>query len=125
LVRVSDLSADFRHNDGLLLGAIVMLLHFRRVLLAMAIASAWISPGRAEPSDHDAIRGAVKRGEMLPLAELIGIVRAKLPGQITGVEAERVHGRWVYEFHIVDDGGHLFAVHVDPRSGDISPDRDD
>jgi uncharacterized membrane protein YkoI len=125
LVRVSDLSADFRHNGGLLLGAMVMLLHFRRVLLAMAIASAWISPGRAEPSDHDAIWGAVKRGEMLPLAELIGIVRAKLPGQITGVEAERVHGRWVYEFHIVDDGGHLFAVHVDPRSGDISPDRDD
>lgn len=107
-----------------LLGAIVMLLHFRSVLLAIAMASAWISPGRAEPSDHDAIWGAVKRGEMLPLAELIGIVRAKLPGQITGVEVERVHGRWVYEFHIVDDGGHLFAVHVDPRSGDISRDRD-
>ena len=91
----------------------------------MAMASAWIGPGRAEPGDHDAIWDSVKRGEMLPLAELIGIVRAKLPGQITGVEAERVRGRWVYEFHIVDDGGHLFAVHVDPRSGDISPDRDD
>ena len=94
-------------------------------MLAAAVAMASISHGRAEPSDHDAIWGAVKRGEMLPLAELIGIVRAKLPGQITGVEVEHLRSGWVYEFHIVDDRGHLFAVHVDPRSGDISPDRDD
>ena len=108
-----------------MLGSIVMLVHLRKVLLAVAMATASISHGRAEPGDHDAIWSAVKRGEMLPLANLIGIVRNKLPGQITGIEVERAHGRWVYEFHIVDDRGHLFAVHVDPRSGEISPDRDD
>ena len=110
---------------GFLRGSLAMSLRLRTVLLAVAVAMASIGDGRAEPSDHDAIWGAVKRGEVLPLAELIGIVRDKLPGQITGVEVERAHGRWVYEFHIVDDRGHLFAVHVDPRSGDISPNRDD
>jgi uncharacterized membrane protein YkoI len=99
--------------------------HLKKVWFAVALSMVSISDGRAEPGDHDAIWSAVKRGEMLPLSDLIGIVRSKLPGQITGVEVERAHGRWVYEFHIVDDRGHLFAVHVDPRSGDISPDRDD
>jgi uncharacterized membrane protein YkoI len=101
-----------------------MLLHFRTVLLAAVVAMASISDGSAEPSDHDAIWGAVKRGEMIPLADLIGMVRDRLPGEITGVEVERARGRWVYEFHIVDDKGHLFSVHVDPRSGDISRDRE-
>jgi uncharacterized membrane protein YkoI len=101
-----------------------MLLHFRKLLLAVTVAMASIGNGSAEPSDHDAIWGAVKRGEMIPLADLIRMVRDKLPGEITGVEVERAHGRWVYEFRIVDNRGHMFAVHVDARNGDISRDTD-
>jgi uncharacterized membrane protein YkoI len=102
-----------------------MALYFRTILLAAAFAMAPVSHGRAEPGDHDKVWSAVKRGEMLPLAELIEIVHQKLPGEIMGVNAEHVGGSWVYEFHIVDDKGHLIEVHVNPRSGEISPDQDD
>ncbi|MCG6207227.1 peptidase [Rhodopseudomonas sp. HC1] len=69
--------------------------------------------------DHDDARLAVQRGEIRPLAELLTIVRDKLPGEITGVEIERHHGEWLYEFIVVDKRGRLFEVHVDPQSGAI------
>lgn len=93
---------------------------FRMLLLAAAVVVAPVGAGRAEPNDQDAIWNAVKRGEIRPLADLIGIVRSKLPGEITGVEMERKDGQWIYEFRVVGDKGHLFEVHVDARSGDIS-----
>jgi uncharacterized membrane protein YkoI len=97
-----------------------VLLHFRQLLLAFAITAAAVGNGRAETGDQDALWSAVKRGEIRPLADLIGIVRNRLPGEITGVEIEREHGRWVYEFRVVDTKGRLLDVHVDARSGNIS-----
>lgn len=69
--------------------------------------------------DHDEARLAVERGEIRPLAELLTMVRGKLPGEITGVEIERHHGEWLYEFIVVDKAGRLFEVYVDPNSGVI------
>ncbi|MBI5128200.1 MAG: PepSY domain-containing protein [Rhodopseudomonas palustris] len=69
--------------------------------------------------DHDEARLAVQRGEIRPLAELLTMVRGKLPGEITGVEIERHHGQWLYEFIVVDKNGRLFEVYVDPQSGEI------
>jgi len=69
--------------------------------------------------DHDEARLAVQRGEIRPLAELLTLVRGKLPGEITGVEIERHHGQWLYEFIVVDKNGRLFEVYVDPQSGEI------
>jgi uncharacterized membrane protein YkoI len=97
-----------------------MSLHLRHLLLAFAVALAPAGDGRAETGEQDALWGAVKRGEIRSLADLIGIVREKLPGEITGVEIEREHGRWVYEFHVVDRRGRLLDVHVDAHSGEIS-----
>jgi uncharacterized membrane protein YkoI len=37
------------------------------------------------------------------------------------VELEREHGRWVYEFKIVDAGGRLLEVYVDARTGALLP----
>lgn len=96
-----------------------MLLHIRQLLLAFAVAAATAGVGRAETSDQDALWGAVKRGEIRPLADLIGIVRDRAPGEITGVEIEREHGRWVYEFRVVDKKGRLLDVHLDAHSGEI------
>ncbi|HEY0330395.1 MAG TPA: PepSY domain-containing protein [Rhodopseudomonas sp.] len=69
--------------------------------------------------DHDAVRGAVQRGEIKPLAELLQIVKGKLPGEITGVEIERRHGQWLYEFRVIDSAGRLFEIYVDAQTGDI------
>ncbi|MFT4277873.1 MAG: peptidase [Rhodopseudomonas sp.] len=69
--------------------------------------------------DHDEARRAVERGEIRPLAELLGRVRDKLPGEITGVEIERHHDQWLYEFIVVDKAGRLYEVYVDALSGEI------
>lgn len=69
--------------------------------------------------DHEAARAAVERGEIKPLVELLGQVKDKLPGDIAGVELERHHGVWLYEFRVIDKAGRLFDVHVDAKSGEI------
>ncbi|ABE41621.1 Propeptide, PepSY amd peptidase M4 [Rhodopseudomonas palustris BisB5] len=75
-------------------------------------------------ASHDEVRRAVERGEIRPLAELLTMIRDKLPGEITSVEIERDDGRWIYEFHVVDKRGRLFEVYVDPLSGDIRETRE-
>ncbi|MFZ5738802.1 putative membrane protein YkoI [Rhodopseudomonas thermotolerans] len=69
--------------------------------------------------DHDEARRAVERGEIRPLTELLAMVRDKLPGEITGVEIERHHDRWLYEFIVVDKAGRLYEVYLDALSGEI------
>ena len=73
----------------------------------------------AHGRDHDAVRRAVKAGEIRSLTDILNAIRDKLPGEIVGVEIERKNGRWVYEFRVVDGKGRLFEVHVDARSGEI------
>lgn len=87
--------------------------------LALTIALAPPGAGRADPRDHDAVRLAVARGEIRPLADILAAVREKLPGNIAGVEIERKAGRWLYEFRVVDASGRLFEVYVDAQSAQI------
>jgi uncharacterized membrane protein YkoI len=98
-----------------------MRLRFRTVSLWFALAAMLIlaGEGRADSRDHDAARLAVERGEIRPLVDILAIVRAKIPGQVTGVEIERKARRWVYEFRIVDAKGRLLEVYVDAGTGEI------
>jgi uncharacterized membrane protein YkoI len=90
------------------------------LLVALAAAAGAEAGGSGHATrDQDEIRHAVESGEIRPLADLLAIVRSKLPGEITGVEIERKNGHWVYEFHVVDGKGRLIDVHVDARTGDI------
>jgi uncharacterized membrane protein YkoI len=106
-----------------------MILRFRAAAFGLGAAMALLQagpvladphiPGDQHDHDHDAARRAVQRGEIRPLAELLTIVRDKLPGEITGVELERDRGRWLYEFRVIDKAGRLFEVYVDAENGDI------
>jgi uncharacterized membrane protein YkoI len=109
-----------------------MLLRYRGATIGLAIAASVLTalPSGADPReherrehgdrrDHDEARFAVEHGEIKPLAELLAIVRDKLPGEITGVELERKHEQWLYEFRVIDKAGRLFEVYVDAQSGDI------
>jgi len=91
----------------------------RLALVSLAAALLFAEPVRAERPDHDAVRRAVERHEILSLLAVLDIVRGKLPGEIAGVEIERKDDRWVYEFRVVDGQGRLFEVHVDARTGEI------
>lgn len=108
---------------------------FRPVALAavlgIALAIGPATHGIADPSgdhhhwhdhegdDHDAVRGAVERGEIKPLVQLLELAKDRLPGEIVGVEIERKQGVWLYEFRVIDKSGRLFDVYVDAQSGEI------
>jgi uncharacterized membrane protein YkoI len=74
--------------------------------------------------DHDVARQAVERGEIKPLAEILRIVRDRLPGEIAGVKIERKGGRLMYELRVVGAQGRLLEVHVDAATGEISRSRE-
>lgn len=90
-------------------------------LLAGALLAAVASAAVADDDKHerDAVRRAVEAGEIKSLAEILAAVRGKLPGEVAGVEIEREHGRWLYEFRVVDGKGRLYEVYVDASSGKI------
>ncbi|HRK95470.1 MAG TPA: PepSY domain-containing protein [Rhodospirillales bacterium] len=87
---------------------------------ACAIVALVASPARAgEDHEHENARRAVERGEALPLADILRLVGGELGGEITRVSFEREHGRWVYEFKVVEPGGRLVEVYVDAASGRV------
>jgi uncharacterized membrane protein YkoI len=87
------------------------------VLAAGVFLSA--ASSQADPRDLDAVRRAVERGEIRPLADILAAIRGKLPGEVAGVEIEQKNGRWLYEFRVVGSTGRLFEVYVDGRTGEI------
>lgn len=76
------------------------------------------APVRAD-EDHDRVRGAVERGEVLPLAEILARVHPPLGGEVVGVSVEREDGRWVYEFRVIEPGGRLVEVEVDAATARV------
>ncbi len=89
---------------------------------ALILAAALVAAGGATPAfsrDHDDARRAVEAGEIRPLADILNLVKGKLPGEVVGVKLEREAGTWSYEFRVVDDKGRVFEIHVDARSGEI------
>jgi len=90
------------------------------VLLAAVLPLA--APARGRGDDHerrDAVRRAREAGEVLPLAEILARVRDKVGGDIAGIDIEREHGRWRYEFRVIDRTGRVLEVLVDARTGAI------
>src|SRR6478752_4443462 len=99
LTNVSDPSGGpeqdvLSHNEG------VMPIPRAAKMLIAVLAAASVAAGGAlgDDANPDAVRGAVERGEIKPLAEIIATLRDKLPGEIVGTEIERKKGRWLYEF---------------------------
>jgi uncharacterized membrane protein YkoI len=102
-----------------------MLSRCRFLVLGLGLAA--VLPGGAalaDRADQQEVRLAVERGEIRPLADILGSLRDKLPGEVVGVEVERSKGRWIYELRVVDRGGRLLEVYVDARSGSIEQTRE-
>lgn len=89
---------------------------------ALILAAALVAAGSGAPAfarDHDDARRAVEAGEIRPYADILHVVKGKLPGDVVGVKLEREAGAWMYELRVVDDKGRLFEVHVDAKSGEV------
>ena len=94
-------------------------LHRLRALILAAALLVASSGAPAFARDHDEARRAVEASEIRPYADILSVVKGKLPGEIVGVKLEREAGAWMYELRVIDDKGRLFEVHVDAKSGKV------
>ena len=73
-----------------------------------------------EMKDAEALKQAVKQGEIHSLPDILAAAREKLPaGQVVGAEIEQKKGRWVYEFEVVGNDGHMYEAKVDAKTAEI------
>lgn len=96
-------------------------------LVAMALAlsarmAAW--PASAD-EDHEEARGALERGEVMSLAEVLAALRPRIDGEIVATEFEREDGGWLYEIKYIDRAGRLIELHVDARTARLLKAEDD
>jgi uncharacterized membrane protein YkoI len=75
--------------------------------------------------EHDAIRGALQRGEVQPLAKILTIAQEKVPGDIIEVELETEHGVLIYEIKVLTQSGRVREVKIDARTGSVLKVEDD
>lgn len=85
------------------------------VLLALAGPLAWADGG----GDQRRARQAMLAGEIRPLGQILQQVQPQLGGEVIATELEREHGRWVYEFKVLQPDGRIVEWSVDARDGRV------
>jgi uncharacterized membrane protein YkoI len=87
-------------------------------VLALAAASG-VTAGDKKAKEHDAIRSALQRGEVLPLSKILAIASQRVPGDVIEVELEDEERVLVYEIKILTDGGRVREIKIDARTGAV------
>lgn len=97
------------------------------LLLAGAGASALRHQDRSSPHRHDQrlAREALRRGDVLPLRQMLAAAAARVPGEVVKVELEIEHRRLIYEIKILAEQGTLRTVRLDARTGALIGVEDD
>lgn len=115
MVVVSELSSLARQDGAM-----------RRILLALTLALA-VAPASADGGrahDDDDLHEARRHGEVMPLAELLELVRPAIGGEILDIEFKRKGDRIHYEIYFLDGQGRRREAEVDARTGEILEDDD-
>lgn len=92
--------------------------HVLPALLALLLPNAAGGTDGALP-DFEIAEEAVARGEILPLAEVIGMMQEVHPGRVIEVELEYSDGIRVYEIELITEDGRLIEVEMDAATGAI------
>jgi uncharacterized membrane protein YkoI len=72
-----------------------------------------------DKSDHDRAREALKRGEVLPLRDIVARAEAAFPGRLLEVELEDEDGDIVYDIELLSPDGRLIELLYDARTGTL------
>ncbi|RDW13884.1 PepSY domain-containing protein [Paracoccus thiocyanatus] len=78
-----------------------------------------LTPLAAGGQDFEYARGAVERGEILPLAEVLALLHRTHPGRVIEVDLDEDDGMMIYEVELVTEDGRLIEVELDAASGRI------
>lgn len=100
----------------------------RRTVLALILlllaAPAFADKGGREDDDDDA-RDARRRGEALPLAVILEMVRDVTGKRIVEIETEKKRGALLYGIYYIDAAGRRREIYVDSRTGAIVESKED
>src|SRR5690606_14432312 len=99
---VSPLSAWAAHGPAMRHAHRSPLVAAALVAALTAFAPAFVPGGVALAGDRDHIeaRELLRRGEILPLNQILQIVQRRVPGDVIDVELERDDGVWEYEIKV-------------------------
>ena len=95
------------------------------LLATLGVYSVARSGDDKPPDQHDAVREAVKRGEVLPLPQVLDIAGERLPGEVLEVELEHERGKLIYEIKVLTESGEIRKIKIDARSGAVQSIKDD
>ncbi len=94
-------------------------------VLGVGSVVAGVDDGDSDAREHDAIRGALQRGEVLPLAKILAIAQDKVPGDVIEVELESKRDALIYEIKVLTQSGRVREVKIDARTGMVLTIEDD
>ncbi len=77
------------------------------------------TPSWSDDADHELARRAVERGELLPLATILGSAAQTHPGRVLDVELEHDDGRYLYEIDVLLKDGRVVELTYDGRTGKL------
>lgn len=97
----------------------------RLISCFIGVAGVLFATASHADEDHDRVRAAVERGEVLPLTEILARIHPSLGGEVVGLSVEREDGRWVYEFKVIEPGGRLVEVEVDAATAQVLSRKED
>lgn len=97
--------------------------HSATLVLLLSTLSLGISTGLADQRDkkneHNEVREALQRGEVLPLVKILAIANQQVPGDVIEVELEDEKQALVYEIKILTSTGRVREVKIDARTGKV------
>lgn len=85
----------------------------------LMLSSPALAEGRGRRDDHEAVRGALMRNEILPLSRIMTIATERAPGDILKIELERERAGLVYEVKILARDGRVREVKIDAKTGAV------
>ncbi len=99
------------------------------LVLLLSTLSVGMSTGLADKRDkkneHNVVREALQRGEVLPLEKILTIAKEQVPGDVIEVELEDEKQALVYEIKILTSTGRVREVKIDARTGKVIKIEDD
>ena len=100
--------------------------HAVTLALLLSTLALGIAPSRADKkNEHNAVREALQRGEVLPLEKILAIAQQQVPGDVIEVELEDEKKLLVYEIKILTGTGRVREVKIDARNGKVIKIEDD
>ena len=102
---------------------------FVAFVLLLSTLSFGVSTGLADKKDkkkeHEVVREALQRGEVLPLTRILEIANQQVPGDVIEVELEQEKVGLIYEIKILTGNGRVREVKIDARTGNVVKIEDD